>query len=144
MNFGVKITILYLSFVALILTLVFLSYGQKVELVSKDYYAQELKYQDKIDAIHNTNALSSSIDHKIDASTILLSINPELNKAGLSGSINFFRPSDSSKDVKIKMNFVNDQQVISKSTLEHGTYKMQLSWTSNGKNYYKEEVIYIE
>lgn len=144
MNFGVKITILYLSFVALILTLVFLSYGQKVELVSKDYYAQELKYQDKIDAINNTNALSSSIDHKIDASSILLSINPELNKAGLSGSINFFRPSDSSKDVKIKMNFVNDQQVISKSTLEHGTYKMQLSWTSNGKNYYKEEVIYIE
>ena len=144
MNFGVKITILYLSFVALILTLVFLSYGQKVELVSKDYYAQELKYQDKIDAINNTNALSTSIDHKIDASTILLSINPELNKGGLSGSINFFRPSDSSKDVKIKMNFVNDQQVISKSALEHGTYKMQLSWTSNGKNYYKEEVIYIE
>jgi nitrogen fixation protein FixH len=144
MNFGVKITILYLSFVALILTLVFLSYGQKVELVSKDYYAQELKYQDKIDAINNTNALASSIDHKVEASSIILNINPELNSSGLSGSINFFRPSDSSKDVKIKMNFVNDQQVISKSALEHGTYKMQLSWTNNGKNYYKEEVIYIE
>jgi nitrogen fixation protein FixH len=121
-----------------------LSFGQKVELVSKDYYAQELKYQDKIDAINNTNALASSIDHKIEASTIVLNINPELNSSGLSGSINFFRPSDSSKDVKIKMNFVNDQQVISKSQLEHGNYKMQLSWTNNGKNYYKEEVIYIE
>jgi hypothetical protein len=116
MNFGVKITILYLSFVALILTLVFLSFGQKVELVSKDYYAQELKYQDKIDAINNTNALASSIDHKIEASTIVLNINPELNSSGLSGSINFFRPSDSSKDVKIKMNFVNDQQQIGLGT----------------------------
>ena len=42
MNFGVKITVLYLSFVALILTLVFMSFSQKVELVSKDYYAQEI------------------------------------------------------------------------------------------------------
>ena len=144
MNFGVKITILYLSFVALILTLVILSYGQKVELVSKDYYAQELKYQDKLDAINNANALTSSMDHRVEGSSILLSINPELMSADFSGTINFFRPSDSSKDVQLKMNFLNDQQIINTSKLQHGTYKMQLTWKSNGKNFFKEDVIFIE
>lgn len=144
MNFGVKITILYLSFVALILTLVFLSYGQKHDLVSKDYYAQELKYQDKIDAINNSNAQPNSITHKVEGSSIIISINDSLSLHNFSGTINFFRPSDASKDVKLKMVFVNNQQVISKNTLQHGSYKMQLSWKNNGKNYYKEEVIFIE
>ncbi len=67
MNFGSKITVLYLSFVGLILTLVFMCFGQKVELVSKDYYAQELKFQDKIDAINNEKGLSGSISHSLNA-----------------------------------------------------------------------------
>jgi nitrogen fixation protein FixH len=144
MNFGKKIAILYLGFVALILTLVILSYGQKVELVSKDYYAQELKYQDKLDAINNTNALANSIEHKMEGSSILLYINPDMMTEDLSGTINFFRPSDSSKDVKLNMHFINNQQVINTKSLTHGTYKMQLSWKCKGKDYFKEEVIFID
>lgn len=144
MNFGGKIVILYLSFVALILTLVFLCYGQKQDLVSKDYYAQELKYQDKIDAIHNSNSLPNSIKHKVIGSGILLTINDSLPIKNFSGIINFFRPSDASKDVQLKMAFVNNEQVIDKTILQHGSYKMQLSWKNDGKSYYKEEIIFIE
>jgi hypothetical protein len=61
MNFGVKITALYLGFVALILTLVFMSFGQKVELVSKDYYAQEIAFQDKINSINNERSLNGRV-----------------------------------------------------------------------------------
>ncbi len=144
MNFGVKITILYLGFVGLILTLVFMSYGHKIELVSKDYYAQELKYQDKIDAIKNANSLISSIDHKVEGKNITLTINPELLTKDFTGSINFFRPSDSSLDVNMAMSFNNNSQIITTDKLKHGSYKMQLTWKSDGKNYFKEEVIFIE
>ncbi len=144
MNFGVKIIILYLSFVGLILTLVFMSYGHKIELVSKDYYAQELKYQDKIDAIKNANSLASSIDHRVEGKNITLAINPELLTSDFSGTINFFRPSDSSLDVNMTMSFTNNTQHITTDKLKHGSYKMQLTWKSAGKNYFKEEVIFIE
>lgn len=143
MNFGVKITILYLCFVGMILTLVFMCYNQNVELVSKDYYAQELKFQDKIDAINNEKSLEKSISHVMNDKEIVLSIDPVLISSAFSGDIIFFRPSDSSKDVKMKMNFVNNQQAINTSLLIHGAYKMQLSWVSNGKHYFKEEVIFI-
>lgn len=144
MNFGVKITVLYLSFVALILTLVFMCFGQKVELESKDYYAQELKFQDKINAINNEKNLNSSITHVIGDNQIVLTIDSSLITKDFTGTINFFRPSDSSKDLNVKMNFLNNTQVIDSKSLIHGAYKLQLSWVSNNTNYFKEEVIFIK
>lgn len=143
MNFGVKITILYLSFVGLILTLVFMCFRQNVELVSKDYYAQEIKFQDKINAINNEKNLTGSINHSVNGKEIILTIDPALLNKNFEGTINFFRPSDSSKDFQLKMNFVNNEQIINTNELIHGTYKLQLSWIVNHKNYFKEEVIFI-
>lgn len=145
MSWGFRIVILYLSFVALIVTLVVLCYGQKVELVSKDYYKQELQYQDKIDAINNANALSHSIDHSLNGNVVTLNINPEFDQAGFKGTVNFFRPSDSSKDFSVDLKFdANGQQTIDGSKFEKGLYKMQLSWESSGKKYFKEQVITIK
>ena len=143
MNFGGKIVILYLSFVTLILTLVFNCYSMDVDLVSSDYYAQEINFQQKINATNNEKDLKSSITHSLNNTSITLNIDSALMSKDFNGTINFFRPSDSKKDVQLKMNFVNNEQVIDTKQLVHGAYKMQLSWTSNQKNYFKEEVIFI-
>ena len=144
MSWGKKITVLYLAFVALIVTLVVLCFGQKVELETKDYYAQEIKFQDKIDAISNEKNLATTITHQLQGTQIILNADSSLLSKGLEGTINFYRPSDSSKDVNLKMNFANNQQIINTSTLIHGVYKMQLSWLSNGTKYFKENVIFIK
>lgn len=143
MSWGKKIAILYLSFVALIVTLVVLCFGQKVELESKDYYAQELKFQEKIDAISNEKRLPTTISHILQGKEIVLKADSSIITTDFKGDINFFRPSDSSKDFAVKMNFVNNEQLISTSGLSHGVYRMQLSWTSKGKAYFKEDVIFI-
>ncbi len=144
MNWGKKIAVLYLSFVALIITLVSLCFGQKVELESKDYYAQELKFQDKINAIANEKKLTSSITHLLQNKQILLTADTSLTQHGFEGAVKFFRPSDSSKDVSYELNFINNQQRIPTRALVHGVYKMQLSWVSNSISYFKEEVIFID
>jgi nitrogen fixation protein FixH len=118
-------------------------FGQKVELVSKDYYAQELKFQDKINAINNEKSLNKSIVHSINGNEIVLTIDSALLSKDFDGTIVFFRPSDSSKDVKLKMNFNDYKQTIKSSDLTHGTYKMQLTWACNNTHYFKEEVIFI-
>lgn len=143
MNFGGKIVILYLSFVALILTLVFNCYSMDVDLVSSDYYAQEINFQQKINATNNEKDLKSSITHAINGKSIVLSIDSALLSNDFKGTVTFFRPSDSKKDVSLKMNFINNEQVIDAKNLIHGAYKLQLSWTSNQKNYFKEDVIFI-
>lgn len=143
MNFGGKIVILYLSFVALILTLVFNCYSMDVDLVSKDYYAQELNFQQKINATNNEKDLKSSITHVINGKSVVLTIDSALLSNDFNGTVTFFRPSDSKKDVSFKMNFTNNEQVIDAKDLIHGAYKLQLSWTSNQKKYFKEDVIFI-
>ena len=143
MNFGGKIVILYLSFVALILTLVFNCYSMDVDLVSDDYYAQEINFQQKINATNNEKDLKGSITHVINGKSVVLIADSSLIAKDFNGTINFFRPSDSKMDVHLKMNFKNNEQVIETKQLVHGAYKLQLSWSSNQKNYYKEDVIFI-
>jgi hypothetical protein len=143
MSWGKKITILYLSFVALIVTLVVLCFGQKVELESSDYYAQEIKFQDRINAISNEKNSTATISHQLQGNQMILTADSSVVGSGFDGKINFFRPSDSSKDVSLKMKFTNNEQIINTSSLAHGVYKMQLSWVNNGTNYFKEDVIFI-
>lgn len=143
MNFGGKILILYLSFVALIVGLVVLCFRQDVELVSADYYGQELRFQEKIEAMNNEKQLPASIGHQILKDKVVLSVDTALLSKDFEGNILFFRPSDSGLDKEFKMHFVNREQVIDRKDLNRGVYKLQLSWTSNQKHYFKEDVIYI-
>ncbi len=145
MSWGIRIVVLYLSFVALIVTLVVLCYGQKVELVSKDYYKQELQYQDRIDAINNANSLTSTIEHALNGNKVTLNVSSEFLNAGYKGTVNFFRPSDSAKDFKVDLKFDADgKQIIESDKFEKGLYIMQLSWIACDKNYFKEQVITIK
>lgn len=144
MNWGVRITILYVGFVALILTLVFTSMHSKEDLVSKDYYLQELKYQERINAIKNNNALSEGLSYSIDGRNVEVVCPKSILAQGAAGEIVFFRPSDAEKDVRVAMNFDKDGHQKINGKLVRGVYKMQFSWKMDKKNYFKEEVIYIQ
>ena len=59
MNWGWKIAIGYSIFVAGILSLVVVAYRQTNDLVSADYYAQEIQFQQRIDARGNSLSLQT-------------------------------------------------------------------------------------
>ncbi|MGL6269890.1 MAG: FixH family protein, partial [Chitinophagaceae bacterium] len=64
-NWGYKIAVFYLVFIAGIMFLVIKSSRQQMDLVTTDYYAQELKYQDKIDQSKRADGLSEPIRHEV-------------------------------------------------------------------------------
>ena len=141
MSWGIKITVLYLGFVAIILTLVFTCLGHKTELEYKDYYAKEIKFQDQINAVSNANQLTTPIDYKIAGRSIQISLPKELLSDDFKGTVNFLRPSDASKDKLIKLVPGDDGiQMIDPGFIK-GVYKMQISFNRLGKNYYKEAII---
>ncbi len=53
--------LVYLVFVAGILFFVYKSSRQNEDLVTQDYYGEEIQYQKKIDQTARTNALSDTI-----------------------------------------------------------------------------------
>ena len=58
MSWGYKIMFVYIAFVAGIGFLIFKASNQEFDLVTKDYYEQELKYQQVIDQSANASRLS--------------------------------------------------------------------------------------
>ena len=141
MNWGTKITILYLSFVGLILGLAFVCFGESVELETPDYYAKELKFQDQLDATKNANNLNVPVQHIIRDRSVQLIFPTELMSKDFSGSVYFMRPSNSSQDKAVPLSpGIEGMQMIDPGFTK-GVYKMQISFTSNGKSYYKEDII---
>lgn len=144
MSWSYKIAILYSGFAGLILTLVVISSNNKEELVSKDYYAKELAFQEQINAEMNEKTLSQSLTYQVEENCIRLSLPSDMKNASVSGNINFYCPSAAAKDKKIPMKFGEDGvQTVDKKELQKGIYKMQLTWKSKGKSYYKEAIINI-
>lgn len=143
MSWGIKILLLYLGFVALIVTMVGLTMRENVDLVSDDYYQQELEYQKKINTIERTALLKEPLTWRITNDTLVLEF-PNLRSSSMGGSVFFFRPSDAQLDQKIPIPDKPDSiRRIPVSQLESGLYRMQIDWHASGTSYYNESMIQI-
>lgn len=142
-NWGAKVAILYLSFVALIITLVVGSMHQKFDLVSKDYYKQEIEYQRVIDASKNQAALSAPVTVIKASNEVLINFPQDFKNKNISGTIQFYSPIDASMDKQFNIAAVNNSMAINDKDLHKTNYKVKLSWQANGKNYYQESDINI-
>ena len=141
MNWGHKILFLYLSFVILVMVMVFMAYQHDVPLVSEDYYEKELKYQDDIDQLKNAALLADPIYIKYDAGKNNLLIQyPHEHTGRITGSIQFMRPSDPKLDTDFQVTAGNDhRQNISTASLKKGLWKIKIYWENAGKKYLEEQ-----
>lgn len=137
-SWGYKIALLYCGFVALIITLVVKSMHQKVDLVSKDYYAEELAFQRKIDAGKNQSVLSAAANIHADAQNIVIDFPAEFKDANVTGKVHFYAPANADFDKDISIAAVNNTVSISRNLLQQARYTLKLSWEAAGKKYYQE------
>jgi nitrogen fixation protein FixH len=143
-GWGTRVAILYLGFVALIITLVILSHREKTDLVTKEYYSEELQFQDRINAISNLESTGGKVSVVYDQQVLTLSFPQYFIGKKVTGTIHFYRPSDSSKDSKMPLELNKEiaTQVINLQHLEKGSYILKLNFTSEGKNYYQQENLF--
>lgn len=132
-------------FMGYILFFVFQAMNQDVDLVSKDYYEQEIAYQDQIDKVKRTQALGDvMLDYKADAKAILLQMPATYKGKSLSGTITLFRPSDDKLDRQIPLQLGRDQsQLIEAAALEPGIWKVRVNFSAGDETYYTEKTIQI-
>ncbi len=140
MNWGKGIFIFYSLFVVAILSVVYFSFTQEVNLVAEDYYKQEIAYEDQIIRIQNADKLANKPTIILKNNFIELAFPKEITPKG---SILLFRPSDSSKDRRIPIALgVNGTQQIDFSTQQQGKWIAKLLWSDGSKEYYQEIDLY--
>jgi hypothetical protein len=141
MDWGKAIILVLVSFGILMGTLVTICVRQDdMHLVTQNYYEEEVKYQEHIERVINTHLLEYEIlvfDNKMKTMNLHLPV-------GAKGTIHFFRPSDARLDKKLEVNITDaNTNSIDVKDLKSGYWKVKLTWSEAGKDYYQEKNITI-
>ncbi|MBS1489582.1 MAG: FixH family protein [Bacteroidetes bacterium] len=140
MHFGKWILVSFVFFALFIGTLITLCLREDISLVSKDYYEEELAYQKKIEQKKNVLALPQKPVVTYTNQTGLKIELPE-NTSIDAGELKLFCPSNAQLDKHFKLQSSPVQTF--KITTKKGMYRVQLFWTTGGKDYYFEDQIII-
>ena len=134
-NWGVGIALVYTFFVIGMLTLVFLSKSQKIDLVTENYYQQELEFQDEI------NAKQRVADESCLPQIALVSQGCNVYIPGakgdeISGELLAYCPSNKKGDCTIVLPATTKGGwTLDLTPLKSTRYLFKMHWTKKGKLY---------
>jgi hypothetical protein len=144
MNWGNKLLLGFLVFAAGIFYLVYRSMHVNYELVSKEYYKDEIRYQDIIDASKRANTLGKKIEISQNADVIAVQLPDEMKSEKVIGTMLFYCAADEKRDRRIPMELDEcGAQQITKARFLPGNYVVKFDWTSKNARYYAEQPLTI-
>jgi nitrogen fixation protein FixH len=126
--------------------LVVMAFSQKVDLVSPDYYEQELKFQGRIDRVERTRNAASQATVAYDAGGKCITVSLPADQAGheVSGRIELYRPSASGLDRAVKLEpDTNGVQRVDAAGMVPGLWKVRVSWTVEHQDYYFDQKVVV-
>ena len=142
-NWGAGIAVLYMGFVVMILLLVGMSASQKIDLVTDQYYEEELRFQDKINKTNHAKALIDPLAWEVTEQGIHINYPESFRENNLTGTIKLYCPSDNTKDRTFPIKSTNHTQQIAASDLHSGRYYLQIDWQNGKETYWNEGVVVI-
>lgn len=144
MNWGYRIVVAFGLGVAFILFLVWKTMQVDIEMVESNYYEKEMAFNGKIQATANAKALAQPITVEKQDQQILVKIDSVTAAAITSAEVHFYNPASEKADKKVAIKAsTNGLYFFSVNSFVKGKYIAKISFTSAGKNYYTEELIFI-
>jgi hypothetical protein len=144
-TWGHALILTFLAFAGFMGYLAYRSFNTNYDLVSKEYYKDELAYQNIIDGTNRADSLSEKVTLKQQGKDILLTLPAEMKSTSITGNILFYCPADARRDRKVDININNDaKQLIKGINLIPGVYTAKISWNAYGKFYYSEQTFLIQ
>lgn len=143
MSWGYKILIFYSAFVACILFLVVKSVNEKTDLVTTDYYAQELKYQQRIDAVTRSSRLSAPVIAAMKKDRLEVIFPTDFMNKKITGNILLYYPAD--KQMDITADFTTDSLKVNLPVPagRTGNYEVKIKYKADEQDYFFEKKIFL-
>ena len=143
MNWGKWIIVAFILFAAFIGTMITIMMKQDIGLVTKNYYAEDLAFQNQLERKQNTEQLELKPEVTIEQRQVLKVYFPSVSFIE-SGEVKLVRPSSEKLDQQVKLEASADSvQVFNLSPLTPGPYRVKLLWKAEGKEFYLEKLIVI-
>ena len=141
MNWGYKILIIYSAFVLGIVFMVYKATQQNSDLVTTDYYAKELVYQDRIDEAKRTSLLSAPVSIVEKNRQLEIVFPKEFADKKVTGSVKIYFPANERRDAEKKFETRGSMVEMPIPEQNKGFHYVQISWVADGLNYYHEQKI---
>jgi nitrogen fixation protein FixH len=143
-HWGSGIVGVFVLFAAIVLTMVWVAMHQKIDLVTEDYYDQELKHEDRIDAVARTKRSGQAPAITLNGRTISIVFPPSVDRKRLEGRVECYRPSDKALDFRtpIELDSTNTCRILTAS-MTPGRWRLKLLWTVGGESFYDEQAVMV-
>lgn len=105
------------------------------DLVTEDYYKQELAFQKEIDAEKNAKTLNINITIKKINEGLLVVFPEDKEYTKISGTIALYRPSNKKLDFEIPIELNGSKTVIPAKHLIEGRWKITIDWKYHDTSY---------
>ena len=139
------LTLFIAAFILVKVGIVIFSLGINRDLVTTNYYEEEIAYQEQINRINHSNQLQDKMLIELQNSNHLFLEFPEDIAAGsIVGTIWMFRPDDKRSDKRIQVAVdVERRQWINVAGLKKGNWKVKILWNDGEVEYYNESPLFI-
>lgn len=119
--------------------MVVFAFQQDFDLVSDDYYEQEIAYQNRIDQLTN----ASDDGQKVGVVATEDVIRVFFSSVADDVKVHFFRPSDDTMDFRIEEAKIDSTIDVPLSRFSKGKYLVKVEWKANGKTYFQEDNLFV-
>ncbi|MDE3742612.1 FixH family protein [Maribacter polysaccharolyticus] len=145
-NWGTGIVLAFIGFISFILFFVIrmnMDDHANHDLVTEEYYKQELKYQNEIDAETNANNLSSKVIIEKKPEGLTVAFPKEIDLKKIKGTVSLYRPSNKHLDFDLPISLSNTHLLIPDNRLLGGRWDIKISWEYLDKPYlFKKSITY--
>lgn len=145
-NWGTGIVLAFIGFIGFILYFVITMITNKEynhDLVTEDYYKQELEFQNDINKQKNAKDLSKNISWTKNQDGLIIEFPENLDAKKISGKVFLYRPSNKQLDFETPISLSKNHLLIPDKRLLDGRWNIKVDWKYNGNLYlFKDEIIY--
>lgn len=145
-NWGTGIVLGFIAFISFIMYFVInmaIDKQYSYELVTEDYYKQELAFQDEINLEQKTvdDHMQLTVRKTNDGLVLIFPETLEVSK--IKGNIFLYRPSNERLDFNLSIGISSNHLLIPDNRLLDGRWNMKVFWDYNGESYlFKKEFTY--
>lgn len=147
MNWGFGVVVAFILFIAFIMYFV-ISMGTdkkyNYDLVSDDYYKNELKLQGNIDALENAKTLEQDVRFEKVKEGVKILFPKSLDYKKINGKVFLYRPSNKQLDFEMPIALSDSSYLLMPDKrLLDGRWNIIVDWTYNEQRYlFKKEFFY--
>ncbi|WP_445732878.1 FixH family protein [Mariniflexile sp.] len=146
MNWGTGIVLAFIGFISFIMYFIItMNVDSKYEhdLVTEDYYGEELQYQNDINKLANAKKLSENISYKKTDEGLMITFPKDLEIEKITGNVSLYRPSNKQLDFETQISLSKPYLLIPDKRLVDGRWDIKIDWQYNGNSYlFKESITY--